>query len=190
MIARGSIWLPLAILMVLAGLSFWIEQMVQLPANGSKTGNAEPESIIENFQAVRTDAEGNPQYRLSASRLKHYSGDRPTEMESPKFVHLGYRGSEVRASSQTATISADSKEVDLRGDVKISRTAKVGVPDMVFRTAHLKLYPEQDKLYAPGAVEIRDSAMVARAGAMEYDTQKRIIKLTGRVKAQYQHAKK
>jgi lipopolysaccharide export system protein LptA len=32
--------------------------------------------------------------------------------------------------------------------------------------------------------------MVAHAAAMDYDASKRVIKLTGRVKAQYEHAKK
>ena len=34
MIARGSLWLPLAILLMLAALSFWIERAVQVSDNG------------------------------------------------------------------------------------------------------------------------------------------------------------
>jgi lipopolysaccharide export system protein LptC len=190
MISRGSVWLPLVILLVLAGLSFWIESMVQLPSNGDKAGHAQPESIIENFEATRTDAEGNPQYQLSARRLKHYSGSRLTEMESAQFVHLSYQGSEVRAIANHATISADGKEVELLGNVQVVRAATSGMADMMLKTAQLRIYPDEDRLRAQGAVEIRDNRMVAHAAAMDYDTRKRVIKLTGRVKAQYEHAKK
>ena len=190
MISRGSAWLPLAILLVLAGLSFWIESMVRLPANGAKGGRAEPESIIENFEAIRTNAEGNPQYQLSARKLRHYSGSSLTEMEHPQFVHLGYQGSELRAISDLATVSTDGKEVDLRGNVQIVRAATSEMADMMLKTAHLKIYLEQDRLSSPGAVEISDNLMVARAGSMDYDTKTRVIKLTGRVKARYDHANK
>jgi len=190
MISRSSAWLPLVILLVLAGLSFWIESMVRLPGNGLKGSQAEPESIIENFEAIRTDAEGNPQYQLSARKLRHYSGSSLTEMESPQFVHLGYQGSEVRAISDSATVSTDGNEVDLRGNVQIVRAATSELADMMLKTAHLKIDLEQDRLTSPGAVEISDNLMVARAGAMEYDAKTRVIKLTGRVKARYDHANK
>jgi len=66
MIARGSLWLPLAILLLLAALSFWIERSVELPASDSPSARTDPEGIMENFDALRTDPAGNPHYRLSA----------------------------------------------------------------------------------------------------------------------------
>lgn len=188
MFLRGSVWLPLVILLVLAGLSFWIHQMVQLPSNASHAGLSEPEGIIENFVATRTDVDGNPQYQLTARRLKHYSGSRLTEMEFPQFAHLGYRDSELRATSDKATVSSDGKEVALSGNVQVTRAAVSGMADMMLRTAELKVYPDQDRLRATGAVEIRNNLMVAQAGAMDYDASTRVIKLTGRVKARYEHA--
>jgi lipopolysaccharide export system protein LptC len=47
MIGRGSLWLPLAILLVLAALSFWIERSVQVPENGQQADRADPEGIME-----------------------------------------------------------------------------------------------------------------------------------------------
>ena len=75
MIARGSLWLPLLVLLLLAALSFWIERSVQMTASGNTTGETDPEGIMENFDALRTDQTGRPQYRLSAKKLKHYTGN-------------------------------------------------------------------------------------------------------------------
>lgn len=188
MVSRGSAWLPLVILAILAGLSFWIDYMVQLPANGGLASRLEPAGIIENFVATRTDTEGNPRYQLTARKLRHYSGSRLTEMEYPQFAHLGYQGSELRARSDKATVSPDGKEVELTGNVQITRSAPSGMADMMLRTALLKVYPDQDRLRATGAVEIRDNLMVAHAGAMDYDARTRVIKLTGGVKARFEHA--
>lgn len=185
MIARGSLWLPLAILLVLAGLSFWIERSVQLPANGKQAAHSDPEGIMENFDALRTDPAGNPQYRLSAKRLKHYSGSKLTEMESPRFVQLDAQAGEVSAVAREATISPNGDTVDLRGDVRVERAARTGQSLMRLRTSQLIVYPERNLLRAPAAVELQDKNLNLRAGAMEYHAERRIIKLTGRVKARY-----
>ena len=185
MIARGSLWLPLAILLLLAALSFWIEQSVQLAANGNQTAKTDPEGIMENFDALRTDPAGRPHYRLTAKKLKHYSGSKLTELESPHFVQLNAESGEVSAKSAQATVSSDGSEVELLGGVIVRRAARPGQSAMTVRTAQMRVFPERDLLHAPGAVEVEDDTLTLRAGAMEYDAQKRIIKLTGRVKARY-----
>lgn len=185
MSARGSLWLPLAILLLLAGLSFWIERSVQSSADGGQAAKTDPEGIMENFNALRTNPAGQPQYRLSAKRLKHYSGSKRTEMESPRFVQLDAQTGEVSTTARQATISPAGDEIDLRDDVSIVRAARTGQSAMTLRTARLLVYPEHKILRAPGAVNIRDGTLDMRAGAMEYNANRSIIKLTGRVTARY-----
>lgn len=185
MIARGSLWLPLAILLLLAVLSFWIERSVQLTANGGAASGRDPEGIMENFDALRTDAAGRPHYRLSASKLKHYSNSKLTELESPRFVQLDQRTGEVTAAAREATISPDGQEVDLRGDVTLERAARPGQSALSLRTARLLVFPDRDLLRAPGAVDLSDATLRVQAGAMEFDAKRRLIRLTGRVKARY-----
>lgn len=185
MIARGSLWLPLAILLLLAALSFWIERSVQLAPNGSQAAPTDPEGIMENFEALRTDPAGKPHYRLTARKLKHYSGSKLTELESPRFVQLDAEAGEVSAAAREATVSSDGSEVDLRGDVVVQRAARPGQSAMTLRTGQLLVFPERDQLRAPGTVDVHDDTLSLRAGAMEYDAKQRIIKLTGRVKARY-----
>jgi lipopolysaccharide export system protein LptC len=185
MISRGSLWLPLGVLLLLAALSFWIERSVQLTPGGGQTAQADPEGIMENFDALRTDPTGKPHYRLTATRLKHYSGNSRTELESPRFTQLDVEAGDVSAVAQQATVSPDGNEVDLRGDVIVQRAARPGQSAMTLRTAQLLVYPDRDLLRAPGAVDIRDDILTVRAGAMEYDARQRVIKLTGRVQARY-----
>lgn len=185
MIERGSLWLPLAILLVLAGLSFWIERAVQLPASGTGTERADPEGIMEDFSALRTDPEGRPQYRLSARRLRHYSNSRLTELEDPRFAQLDAKTGEISAQAKQATVSPDGKEVELVGQVKLARQARPGQSALSLTTSRLLVFPDQHLLRAPGSVEIRDATLTVTAGAMEYRTDRRLIKLTGRVKARY-----
>jgi lipopolysaccharide export system protein LptC len=140
---------------------------------------------MENFDALRTDPAGNPQYRLSAKRLKHYSGSKLTEMEAPRFIQLDAQAGDVSATAREATISANGKEVDLYGDVQVVRAARPGQSAMTLRTAQLIVFPDSKLLHAPGAVNVQDGTLDIRAGAMEYNAAQRIIKLTGRVNARY-----
>ncbi|MBW8369554.1 MAG: LPS export ABC transporter periplasmic protein LptC [Thiobacillus sp.] len=185
MIARGSLWLPLAILLLLAALSFWIEQSVQMAPSGSQAAQTDPEGIMENFDALRTDSAGAPHYRLSAKKLKHYSGSKLTELEWPRFVQLDAVAGQVSAVARQATVSPDGTEVDLHGNVVVERAAHLGQSAMTLRTAQLLVFPERDLLRAPGAVDVHDDILTLRAEAMEYDAKRRTIKLTGRVKARY-----
>jgi lipopolysaccharide export system protein LptC len=185
MIARGSLWLPTAILLLLAALSFWIERSVQIPANGSQTTKTDPEGIMENFNALRTDPNGRPHYRLSAKRLRHYSGSKRTELESPRFVLMDAQSGEVSAVAHQATVSPDGNEVDMQGEVALLRAAGAGQSALSLHTARLIISPQHDLLRAPGTVAIQDARLKLRAGAMEFNARKRIIKLTGRVHAQY-----
>ena len=189
MIAKGSLWLPLLILLLLAGLSFWIEQTVRVAPAVDPAARGEPEGIMENFDALRTDTAGNPHYRLTARRLKHYSGSKRTELEAPHFAQFDAQAGEVRARARDATVSADGAEVDLRGDVVVERAAGPGQAIMTLRTAQLLVFPDRDLLRAPGAVELNDAGMRVQAGAMEYDAKRRVITLTGRVQARYASGK-
>jgi lipopolysaccharide export system protein LptC len=189
MIGRGSLWLPFALLLLLAGLSFWLERTVQGPGNGAKTDSAEPESIVENFEALRTDKQGRPQFRLSARTLWHFSSDRPAELETPRFVHITQESGDMIATSHRATVSNDGKEITLLGRVNILRIASPGQPALNLDTERLLVFPESETMRAPGPVAMRGSGLNARGSAMELDAKRRVIKLAGRVRAQYQHAK-
>lgn len=185
MITRGSLWLPLAILLLLASLSFLIERSVQVTANDSQGGEVDPEGIMENFDALRTDPTGKPHYRLSAKKLRHYSGGVRTELDSPRFVQLDAVAGDVSAVANHATVSPDGDEVKLHGDVIMERAARPGQSAMTLRTAQVVVFPKRDLLRASGTVDIRDDTLAVRAGAMEYDAGQRIIKLTGRVQVRY-----
>lgn len=185
MIDRGSLWLPLVILAGLAGMSFWIERTVQSPISAGSQVHTDPEGIMENFKALRTDAEGRPQYRLDADRLKHYSDSKRTEIEAPRFVYLDTAQGTIHVHAKTATVSPEGDEIDLVDDVHVRREAHAGQSPMVLRTARLLIFPERHLLRAPERVSVEERSLVLTAGAMEYHADRRILNFSGRVEARY-----
>ena len=185
MIGRSSLWLPLALLLFRAGISFWLSYTVQGSGKVSKLHASDPETIVENFSAIRTDPQGRLKERLSARKLTHFSGSKLSELDAPHLVQITPGAANMTAVSERATISHDSKEVTMEKNVQITRAATAQESALTLTTQRLLVYSERDLLRAPGAVDIEDATMKLRAGAMEYDARKRIIKLTGRVKARF-----
>ena len=183
---KNALAIPLVLLLLLGGLSGWIERTVRVPAQATAGPSREPESIIENFRASRTGPDGHPRYRLEARTLKHYSGDQPSELVEPRFSQHTATGGATRVVAHQAVLSADGNTVTLTGQVRLDRDYDAA-SSLVFRTERLVLEPDSGRLSTPGKVEIVSRQWRASAGRMELDSHSRVVKLSGRVRAVFHH---
>lgn len=190
MIGRNSLWLPMALLLFLASISFWLNYTVQGPDSAKKRYDSDPETIVENFAALRTDPQGRIKERLTASKLTHFSGSKLSVLKAPQVTQISPGVANITAVSERATISRDNKEISMENNVRVTRAATPQEAALDFTTQRLLVYPEQDLLRAPGAVTIKGPGLNLSAARMEIQSKKRIIKLSGRVKALYQNAKR
>ena len=185
---RTALWLPLVLLLFLAGISAWLNYTVHGPQNKQKREN-DPETIVENFQAVRTDTAGRLKERLSATRLTHYSGSKLSLLESPQLIQMSPDAANLTAKADRATISRNNEEVTMENNVRVTRAPTPDQGGMQFTTQRLHVYPKRELLRAPGPVNVQGPGLSLRAGRMEVQSARRVIKFSGRVKAIYQNAK-
>ncbi|MBK8015899.1 MAG: LPS export ABC transporter periplasmic protein LptC [Betaproteobacteria bacterium] len=62
-------WYPALLLLVLGGLTLWLDQKVQpppVPRDGST--RHDPDFVVENFSAMRMNIDGSQRYRCAARR--------------------------------------------------------------------------------------------------------------------------
>lgn len=188
MIDRNAFWLPLTILALLAALSFWLEQSIQEAGSPQKKNGHAPDSIIENFKAFSTDEAGIPRYRLTASKLSHFPANDQTLLEHPQFTHLHAKQGELIVSSGRASVSAKGEEVVFTDDVSLRRTASGGRGALSVQSQSLKVLPDQEQIIAQDPVTIIAPGLQVSAMGMQLSGKTRILKLKGRVKAQFQNA--
>ena len=188
MMGRNSLWLPLVLLLFLAGISAWLNYTVHGPESKQKR-ESDPETIVENFEAIRTDTTGRLKERLSATKLTHYSGSKLSLLEAPHLTQIAPDAADLTAIAERATISRDSEEVTMENNVRVTRAATPQNAALQLTTQRLLVYPKRDLLRAPGAVDLQGAGLNLRAGRMEVQSTQRIIKFSGRVKALYQNAK-
>lgn len=188
MTGRFTMWLPIALLGVLGMLTFWIDQSVKEAGGRSGVNLDEPDSIVENFLAVSTDVQGIPRYRLAAKRLSHYSSDRLTLLDDPKLTHFHEKQGEMQISSSKANVAPDGSRVVFSGQVNLLRLGGAGGKSLSMQTASLEVLTEKNEAFTNQPVVIQQTGMQITASGLHLFADTRVLKLKGRVKAQYQSA--
>lgn len=188
MMGRHSLWLPLVLLLFLAVVSAWLNYTVQGPNNKQKR-DGDPEAIVENFEAIRTDTSGRLKERLTASKLTHYSGTKLSLLEAPRLTQMSPNAADLMVVADRATLTRNNEEVRMENNVQVTRLATPQNGALQLNTQRLLVYPKRDLLRAPGAVTVQGDGLNLRAGRMEIQSKQRMIKFSGRVKALYQNAK-
>lgn len=189
MIDRFALWLPIAVLALLALLTFWIEQSIKEAGSRNGVNEKDPDSIVENFLAVSTDVAGVPRYRLAAEKLSHFSGSKRTLLDNPKLTHLHAKQGELQISSRTASVSSDGDKVVFTGEVNLLRqTNDAKNNEMSMRTSYLEVLTDKSEALTQEPVVIQQPGMQITANGLHLFANTRVLKLKGRVKAQYQNA--
>lgn len=185
---RFALWLPIALLGFLALLSFWIDQSVKEAGGRNEVNLDEPDSIVESFLAVSTDAAGVPRYRLAAQKLNHYSSNQLTLLDNPTLTHLHQEQGEMQISSNKASVTPDGEKVVFNGRVNVLRPAGPGAKEMSMQTSYLEVHIDSNEAFTEQPVVIRQPGLEITAAGMHLFADTRVLKLKGRVKAQYQNA--
>lgn len=185
---RFALWLPMALLAMLALLTFWIDQSVREGGARNGANLDEPDSIVESFLAVSTDVAGVPRYRLTARKLSHYSGNKLTVLDTPTLTHFHEKQGEMQISSNSASVTPDGEKVMFTGEVNIQRPAAGGKEGMSMQTSYLEIQTGRNEAFTSQPVVIRQPGLQITASGLHLYADTRVLKLKGRVKAQYQNA--
>jgi len=178
---RASALLPIAALLLLAGITFWLDNVVRSAAP-DRPARHEPDYFAERFQIQRFNAEGKLQHTLSAERMVHYPDDDSTEATAPRLIYHRLPVTEV--SAKRAWVGRDGKEIILRDDVRVSRQAAPGDASRaptVMSTAWLQVLPDDEKGHTDAPVTITKGSSVLRGSGLDIDNRSRVSVLRGRV---------
>lgn len=191
MYGRHAIIFPLAVLILLAAVTLWIDQTVQAPqnkANGSS--RHDPDYIVNNFVTTKTDINGNIQYVLAAVEMKHYPDDDSTHLVRPRLTQYAASKPYTQIESLEGLVSSNGETVQFIGNVKVVRQASGDRGEMVMRTQYLKVNPETEVATTDRPVIITEAPKtVVNAVGMIYDKKKRTIQLLNKVRTHYEKPK-
>lgn len=185
---RAAITFPLALLIFLALVTFWINRTVQPPvpkADGSS--RHDPDYIMTNFVTTQTYANGELRYKLAATEMRHYPDDDSTELQRPRYTQFAVDKPYTQVEGARGYVSSNGEEVKLFGNVKVTRQAFAGKGEMTVETDYLNIRPNEDLVTTESPVVIRQAPKtVIYATGMIYEKQRQTVTLLHKVRAHYE----
>lgn len=176
---RGASLFPLAMLVLLAALTFWLNRLIQDDKPRGPQRH-DPDYWVERFEVRRFDIDGQLQHTLVGDKLVHYPDDDTAIVTAP---HISYRQqppSEV--SARVAYVGRDGKEIKLVDEVRVIRHgAADGSPATVLETRTLTVFPDDEKARTSDPVVITQGNSIMHGTGLELDNKSGITVLNGRV---------
>lgn len=176
---RSTSLVPLAMLVLLAALTFWLSRLIEDDKPRAPMRH-DPDYGVERFELRHFDTDGKLQHTLAGDQLLHFPDDDTTIVTTPRLTYHQTAPTEV--SAQTAYIGRDGKEIDLVDAVRIVRHAAAGdTPSTEIETRSLKIFPDEERGLTRDAVTISQGRSVIHGQGMEIDNKTGVSVLHGRV---------
>ena len=180
---RSTNWWALIPLVVIAGLSFWLDSAVAPDSQDAGPARHDPDYWVDNFSVKRFDAEGRPLNMLHGRKMTHFPDTDTTHVDNPKLTF--FRNPAVELTANLGIIGKDGKEITLRDRVHIRRESIAGNFPLDVRTAAMTLYPEAELARATSRVVITQGNSVISGSALSLDNKTGISILSGPVTATF-----
>ncbi len=188
MLSRSALIFPIILAILLALLTFWISETVELQGPKIDGSNRhDPDYTMRNFVTTQTDAAGRLRYVLAATEMLHYPDDDSTVLQRPRFTQFSLDKPYTQIEGLRGYISSDGNEVELLDNVKVVRQAFEGKGEMQVLTEKLLILPKQDLVKTDAPVTIKQAPKtVITAVGMVYDKKAQTVTLLDRVKVHYE----
>ncbi len=174
---------PIALLMILVLLTFWLDQAIQRPRiRGDYDSNHQPDYIIENLSGVEVAYDKARQLLFSADVMTHYPTEDMSYYEQADFTRLQPDKPLVRISADYAEFEGGKDNIYLKGNVFIIR--EKDADKVTMRTEFLHLIPDAEIAKTDQPVTMIRRDMIVNAVGMELNDRTEQIDLKSRVKAQ------
>lgn len=187
---RIRYWLPLVPLLALLGITYWLNQQVQpLSAKVESAKRHDPDTVVENFSAIKLNEQGVPRFIMAAKKMLHYPDDDSTTLEIPRLASLSAERQAIHTIAQRGLLSSKGDEVFLHDQVEVLREASLQQEELRLQTEYLHVIPDRDVADTDREVTIVDAHNTIHAIGLEMDNKARTLKLLSQVRSEHVPAK-
>ncbi|WP_020167049.1 MULTISPECIES: LPS export ABC transporter periplasmic protein LptC [Methylotenera] len=188
MLTRSALFFPLVLAVLLALLTFWINQTVEQQGPKIDGSNRhDPDYTMHNFVTTQTDATGRLSYILAATEMLHYPDDDSTVLQRPRFTQYTLDKPYTQIEGLHGYVSSNGEQVTLVNNVKVVRQAFEGKGEMQVLTEKLLIFPKNDLVKTDAPVRITQAPKTVITGVgMIYDKKEQTVTLLNRVKVHYE----
>lgn len=191
MFFKHPIMLPILLTLLLAMITFWINQSVQ-EAGLKLIGNQDhvPDYVMHQFVTSQTDPQGHMKYVLAATKMKHFPSSDATELERPRFTQYGENQPYTQIHGLKGSISSNAELVEFIDQVVVTREGTPTSAEMTLLTDRLTIQPNKEVAFTKSPVTILQKPnTVIKSNGMVLNKNMQTLQLTNRVHVHYQRPK-
>ena len=180
---------PLALMLSLALLTFYLERMVREEATQPTKRRHDPDYVITNFTSTTFDRDGKPLSVLSAARMVHFPDDDSTELNAPRVVQTKPAEPRITVTANRGALSADGEEIFLYDNVVLVREADQDRPEARLTTTFLHILRERSLVRTDREVTIVEDTRSLTGRGMEYNSESCVFTLMADVRGRFEPKK-
>lgn len=182
---RPTSWLPLAVLALLVGLTFWLKQLVQAPAaRADGSLRHDPDLMVDNFNARKLGEDGRVLYTLVARKMVHYPDDDSALLESVTLEAYEPRQPKMTVTADHGRLEQGGDRVWIEGNVVVVREADAKNEAARLTTDKLLVLPDEGIARTASEVTLESPNGRAQGTGLEIDNRARTMQLE-RVRATF-----
>ena len=176
---------PLALMLSLALLTFWLERTVHEDAAKPAPRRHDPDYIVEKFTTTIYNRDGIAESMISAERMLHYPDDDTTELHAPLMVQTKPREPRITVSASRGQLSRDGDEIFLYDNVVLERAASGERSAARMTTTFLHVVRDRSLVRTDRPVEIVEEGRSLSGRGMEYNNESGSFVLHADVQGRY-----
>ena len=177
--------LPLVLMALLAGATWWLVQTTPVPASEAVTGppRHEPDYLMRGFSVQHYTGTGPARGVIEGDVVRHRPDTDTLEIDGLRMRWRDDAGHLLRASAARAIAQGDGSEVRLMGGATVVRDALPGeAAPLQFSSEEMVFDRRQDQVRSDQPVVLRQGASVIEARALTYWQADARLELRGAVR--------
>ncbi len=182
---------PLALMLALAGLTFWLERMVREEEGAHPSlRRHDPDYVVDNLAHTRFNVKGMVESTLAAAKMLHYPDDDSTDLIAPRVVQTKPNEPRLTVTADRGTLSQDGEEVFLYGNVQLVREAGPERAEIRMRTSFMHVAQSHSVIRTDRHVVIMEENRQLQGRGMEYRNDTQELFLREQVRGRFESRKK
>ena len=181
---------PLALMLSLALLTFWLDHQVtgEQGANPSLRRH-DPDYLVDNFTTTTYNREGKVETVLSAAKMVHYPDDDSTELSAPRVLQAKPSQPRLTARADRGKLSREGDEIFLYDNVVLVREADATRPEARVSTSFLHILRDRNLVRTDREVLFEEPGRWLKGRGMEYFSATRELVLHDDVRGSFEAGK-
>jgi lipopolysaccharide export system protein LptC len=178
-----SRWFPVVLMLLLAGVTYWLDLIVN-EGSGAREhpAGSDPDFIVDNFKVTRMNATGSADYVLTAKRMEHVRDENLTRVTLPELIHYAPDKPPVQLDAERGVVTGNGDITEFYDNVVVRREGINGDPPLILKTQYLKAFPDKALASTDKPVEITEGDSVLTGVGMDVDNNTRVFHLLSQVR--------